>query len=340
MTRPNLQVLTDAHVQRIEFTGKRATGVTFVKGGRVQTLRATREILLCAGAYTSPQILMLSGVGDPSELAAHGIATVHALPGVGQNLQEHADTCAAFTSTPHDGIRFTLAGSVQMAVEGIKYTVAKKGKLRTTITEVGGFLKSRPDLPIPDIQLHALPLLFDDSGRDLGLMTKDGFSCHVCVLRPKARGTISLASADSAAAPVIDHKFFTDPQDMRVMVDGMRIALRILESPAFAPYRRKELVPGEGQRSDAQIEQACRDHMGIVYHPVGTCKMGRDEMAVVGPDLRVHGIDGLRVVDASIMPTLIGGNTNAPTIMIAEKAADMIHAARVMPMARPERVHA
>jgi choline dehydrogenase len=271
---------------------------------------------------------MLSGIGEPSELAAHGITTVHALPGVGKNLQEHPDTCAAFTSVPHDGLRFTPAGIVQLAAEGIKYFAARKGKMRTTITEVGGFLKSRPDIEVPDIQLHALPLLFDDSGRDLGLMARDGISCHVCLLRPKARGTVSLASADAAAAPVIDHRFFTDPDDMRTMVAGMRIALRILEAPAFAPYRKKELFPGEGKRTDAEIEQACRDHMGIVYHPVGTCKMGRDEMSVVGPDLRVHGIEGLRVVDASIMPTLIGGNTNAPTVMIAEKAADMIRAAR------------
>jgi choline dehydrogenase-like flavoprotein len=324
--RRNLTIITNARVQRIEFDGKRAAGVTFETRGQARTLRANREVIVSAGTYNSPQILMLSGIGDPSELAAHGIKTVHALPGVGKNLQEHPDTCAAFTSVPHDGLRFTPAGIVQMATEGIKYFLANKGKMRTTITEVGGFLKSRPDVAVPDIQLHALPLLFDDSGRDLKLMSQDGISCHVCLLRPKSRGTIALASPDPAAAPVIDHRFFTDPDDMRTLVAGIRIALGILEAPAFASYRKKELFPGEGKRSDAEIEQACRDHMGTVYHPVGTCKMGRDEMAVVGPDLRVHGIEGLRVVDASIMPTLVGGNTNAPTIMIAEKAAGLITA--------------
>ena len=193
-SRANLKIITGAHVQRIEFDDKRATGVTFQWRRRAQTLRATREVILAGGTYNSPQILMLSGIGEPPELAAHGIATVHALPGVGKNLQEHPDTCAAFTSVPHDGLRFTPAGIVQLATEGIKYFAANKGKMRTTISEVGGFLRSRPDVEIPDIQLHALPLLFDDSGRDLGLMAQDGISCHVCVLRPKARGTVSLAT--------------------------------------------------------------------------------------------------------------------------------------------------
>jgi len=326
--RGNLEIITDAHVTQIDLEGKRATGVTFRSNGRQQTLRAAREVILAAGAYNSPQILMLSGIGDPHELTANGIATVHALPGVGKNLQEHPDTCAAFASKPHGGIRFTPTGVAQMASEGIKYYAANAGKLRTTITEVGGFLKSRPDADLPDVQLHALPLLFDDSGRDLNLMRRDGISCHVCVLRPKSRGTISLRSPDPAAAPVIDHKFFSDPEDMKTLVAGIRIAIKLLEAPALAPYRKKELLPGEGKRTDEEIEQACRDHMGLVYHPVGTCKMGLDEMAVVGPDLRVHGVEGLRVVDASVMPTLIGGNTNAPTIMIAEKASDMIIADR------------
>jgi choline dehydrogenase len=331
-SRRNLTVMSDAHVTRIELERKRATGVTFRHRGRQQTLRAGREVILSAGAYNSPQILMLSGIGDPRELARHGIETHHALRGVGQNLQEHPDSCAAFLSKPHGGIRFTAAGIAQMLAEGVKYLGANKGKLRTTITEVGGFFKSRPDAELPDVQLHALPLLFDDSGRDLNLMWRDGISCHACVLRPKSRGAIALRSADPEAAPVIDHRFFSDEDDMKVLIGGVRIALALLEAPAFAPYRKEELLPGAGKRSDEDIERACRDHMGLVYHPVGTCKMGRDETSVVGPDLRVHGIEGLRVVDASIMPTLIGGNTNAPTIMIAEKAADMIATDRAHPV--------
>jgi choline dehydrogenase-like flavoprotein len=323
-SRSNLTVISGAHVTRIELDGKRATGVTYRHRGEERTLRAGREVILSAGAYGSPQILMLSGIGDPRELSRHGIENRHTLRGVGENLQEHPDSCAGFLSEPHGGIRFTAAGIAQILAEGVKYFGAKKGKLRTTITEVGGFFKSTPDAELPDVQLHALPLLFDDSGRDLGLMRRDGISCHVCVLRPKSRGAIRLRNQDPTAAPVIDHRFFSDASDMKVLVSGMRIAIALLEAPAFAPYRKVELLPGAGKRSDEDIERACRDHMGLVYHPVGTCKMGRDEMAVVGPDLRVHGIEGLRVVDASIMPTVIGGNTNAPTIMIAEKASDMI----------------
>jgi choline dehydrogenase-like flavoprotein len=215
-----------------------------------------------------------------------------------------------------------------MLGEIVKYATSGRGLLRASATEVGGFLRTSPDHDIPDVQYHGVPVLFDDSGRDLGLLARTGYSLHVCVLRPKSQGQLTLASADPRAAPVIDNRALSHPDDVRSLVAGVRIARKWLAAPSFTPYRKREIVPGAAARSDEEIEQACRDHLLIAYHPVGTCKMGRDEMAVVDSGLKVRGIEGLRVVDASIMPTLIGGNTNAPTIMIAEKAADLIRAER------------
>ena len=324
MTRPNLTVKTEAEVVAIEFDGKRAVGVTCDhKGGR-SSVRANREVIVSAGAYNTPQLLMLSGVGDPDELKAQGIGLVHALPGVGKNLQEHADAAVLTTSHFHGGVQLSLIGVLQMVGEGVEYYGAHLGKLRASVTEAGGFLKTDPSLAVPDVQIHTIPLLFDDSGRDLRLMSQDGYSCHVCCLRPKSRGTVGLASANPAHAPVIDHKFFTHPDDLKTLVAGVRLVRKILAAPAFEPYRKEELHPGAEKESDEAIGQAVKDKLGIVYHPVGTCRMGSDDTAVVDPQLRVQGVEGLRVVDASIMPTLLGGNTNAPTIMIAEKASDMI----------------
>jgi len=324
MSRHNLTVMTGADVQSIEFEGKRATGVIIDHKGKRSTIKAAREIILSAGAYNSPQLLMLSGVGDPDELKAHGIGLVHALPGVGKNLQEHADTAVLTTSHFHGGIQLSLLGILQMVGEGIEYYGAHLGKLRASVTEAGGFLKTDPALAVPDVQLHSLPLLFDDSGRDLRLMRKDGYSCHVCCLRPKSRGTISLNSANPADAPIIDHNFFSDPDDLKTLVDGVRLVRKIQAAPAFDKYRKEEIRPGADAQSDEEIAQAIRDSLGMIYHPVGTCKMGNDDMAVVDAQLSIHGMKGLRVIDASVMPTIIGGNTNAPTIMIAEKAAEMI----------------
>jgi len=328
MKRPNLDVRTEAEVLRVEFDGRRATGVTFNHDGHIETVKTTREVILSAGAYGSPQLLMLSGVGAPDELGAHGIDVVHALPGVGKNLQEHFDAAVLVRSKNHGGITLSARGAWQMTAEGVKYYGAQLGKLRSSVTEAGGFLKTDPSLARPDVQMHSVPLLFDDSGRDLKLMMDDGYSCHVCCLRPRSRGTVSLASANPSSPPVIDHNYFADPYDLQVLVDGVRLARRILAAPAFDRYRIEEIHPGADKLSDEAIAQACKDRLGIVYHPVGTCKMGPDDRAVVDADLRVHGLESLRVIDASIMPTLVGANTNAPTIMIAEKAADMILAGR------------
>jgi len=324
MHRPNLTVRTDIDVQKVEFEGKRAIGVSCEHHGRAESFKASREVILSAGSYNTPKLLMLSGVGDPAQLKEHGIPLVHALPGVGANLQEHADAAILVHSKPHGGIQYSLRGVLQMVGEGIEYYGAHLGKLRASVTEVGGFLKTNPSLAEPDVQLHSLPLLFDDSGRALRINQVAGYSCHVCVLRPKSRGTVTLASPDPAHAPIIDHKFFTDPADLKTLVAGVRLARKILAAPAFDAYRIEEIHPGTHVETDEDIALACREKLGIVYHPVSTSKMGTDEMAVVDPQLRVHGLQGLRVVDASIMPTLTGGNTNGPTIMIAEKAADII----------------
>jgi choline dehydrogenase-like flavoprotein len=201
---------------------------------------------------------------------------------------------------------------------------AGKGTLRASVTEVGAFLRTTPDIPRPDIQFHTVPTLFDDSGRNLALMAKTGYSFHVCVLRPKSTGVVGLNDANPYSPPAIDSRLLSHPDDIKTLVAGMRIARQWLATPAFSSVRKEEMVPGITQQSDAALAQSARNTIGVVYHPVGTCKMGNDAAAVVDAQLRVHGLQGLRVVDASIMPTLVGGNTNAPTIMIAEKAADMI----------------
>lgn len=324
MGRPNLTVMTGAHVHRLELDGKRATGVTFEVNGQRHTVQATREVILSAGAYGSPHILMLSGIGGPAELQAHGIAVRHALPGVGKNLLEHVDACVLTRSRPHGGISLAPSDALRATWNFLKYVFAGKGTLRASVTEVGAFLRTSPELPRPDIQFHTVPTLFDDSGRNLRLMAKTGYSFHVCVLRPKSTGVVGLQDANPYSQPAIDSRLLTHPDDMKTLIAGVRVARQWLTAPAFGPIRKEEIVPGPDMQSDEAIAQIARDTIGVVYHPVGTCKMGKDDMAVVDAELRVHGMQGLRVIDASIMPTLIGGNTNAPTIMIAEKAADMI----------------
>ena len=326
LDRDNLQVHTGAQVKRILFEGKTAVGVEYEHKGQIHTIRANKEVILSAGAIQSPQVLMLSGVGDQEKLQAHGIDLVHHLPGVGENLQEHVDACILVKSKKRDGFTASLGGLLRMTPDTIKYLFNKTGKLANSVLEAGAFLKSRDELDRPDIQLHMLPLLYDDNGRDLRLMGQHGYSCHVCVLRPESRGTVSLASANYQDAPVIDFKFFSDEagKDRQVIVDGMRQLRKILSAPAFADYHVEEMHPGIEQQSDEQVFAKAKERLGLVYHPVGTCKMGNDDMAVVDDHLRVIGMQNLRVIDASIMPTLVSGNTNAPTMAIAQKAADLI----------------
>ena len=324
MMETKLQVECEAFVNRIIFEGKKAIGVEYLQNNKLFTVYAEREIILCAGAFNSPQMLMLSGIGAKEELEEHGITLVHELPGVGKNLQEHVDACVLVKSLKKDGFSVGPGGLMKMLPDVLKYYKSKTGKLANSITQAGGFLKSNPEVDVPDIQLHFVPLLFDDCGRDVKLLASHGYSLHVCVLRPKSRGKLTLKSADPREPIKIDFNFLSEPEDVKVLVDGIRVARKILKSAAFDDYRGEEIHPGKAIESDEALLQKCKDRLGLVYHPIGTCKMGSDEMAVVDNELKVHGIEGLRVVDGSIMPDLVSGNTNAPIIAIAEKAADMI----------------
>jgi len=320
-SRPNLAVVTRALATRVLLEGRRACGVEIIQGGVARTLRASGEVLLCAGALQSPQLLMLSGIGPARVLAGHAIAPVCDLPGVGQNLQDHIDYVMSYRSDSAD--LFGLAASaVTRAIPRIRqYRKERRGMFTTNFAEAGGFVKSDAAQAIPDLQLHFVISLLEDHARKLTVGL--GFSCHVCLLRPASRGEVTLASADARAAPHIDPCYYAEPADLTTMIRGFRLTRRILEMPALAAYRGAPLRHA-GLESDSQIEASLRQRSDTVYHPAGTCRMGSDAMAVVDPQLRVHGVGGLRVVDASVMPTLVGGNTNAPVIMIAEKAADMV----------------
>ncbi|WP_430641802.1 GMC family oxidoreductase [Bradyrhizobium macuxiense] len=320
--RANLRVETNALATRILFEGKRAVGVEYRQGKELKHIRARREVLLAAGAFQSPQLLMLSGVGDADTLGKRGLASVHHLPGIGQNLQDHPDFIFGYMSDNPNFAGISLKGMPRLLRAILQYRRERRGPLTSNFAECGGFLKTRPDLDIPDIQLHFGMAMVDDHGRKRHGGT--GFSCHVCLLRPKSRGSVALASADPEQAPLIDPNFLSEEADLEAMVAGYKTTRRLMETPSLRALQQKDMFTAD-VHTDDDIRNILRERVDTVYHPVGTCKMGTgDPLAVVDPKLRVHGLEALRVVDASIMPTLIGGNTNAPTIMIGEKAADMI----------------
>lgn len=323
--RPNLKVETGCQVTRIVFEGKRAVAVEYLQNGEKHTMRAKHEILLAAGAFQSPQLLMLSGVGEAKALRALGIPVVHDLPGVGQNLQDHPDFVFKYRAKSLDLLGISLGGTFRLAREMWRYLKKRRGLLTSNGAEGGAFLKTDPSLPAPDIQLHFVIAMIDDHARKLHM--GHGYSCHVCLLRPKSVGEVTLASADPLAAPVINPRFLEHPEDMDNMVKAFKITRQLMNAPALTAVRESEYRTAD-VHSDEEIRSALRQYSDTVYHPIGTCKMGVDAMAVVDPSLRVHGLQGIRVVDASIMPTLIGGNTNAPSMMIGEKAADLIKAER------------
>jgi len=323
-SRTNLRVETFAQATRILFEGKRAVGVEYRQGKQTRQIRARREVIVSSGAFQTPQLLMLSGVGDGAALAKHGIESRHHLPGVGQNLQDHPDFIFGYSSDNPNFAGLSLKGLPRMFRAIMQYRRERRGPMTSNFAECGGFLKTRPDLDIPDIQLHFGMAMVDDHGRKRHAGT--GFSCHVCLLRPKSRGSVALGSADPLAAPLIDPNFFGDGADLESMVAGYKTTRRLMEAPSMRALQKKDMFT-EGVRTDDDIRNILRERVDTVYHPVGTARMGvNDPMAVVDPKLKVYGVEGLRVVDASIMPTLIGGNTNAPSIMIGEKAADMIKA--------------
>ena len=319
--RQNLHVETGVQVTRILFEGRRAVGVECIQSGNQRVIRARREVILCAGAFQSPQLLMISGVGPGAHLRQHGIDVLHDLPGVGQNLQDHPDFIFGYAARSLDLMGISLGGTAHLAKEALKYIRTRQGFIGTNYAEAGGFLKTDAALEAPDVQLHFVMALVEDHARKL--RTAHGYSCHVCLLRPKSRGQVTLANANARSAPLIDPAFLAHNDDLETLVKGYKLTQKLMDAPALANIRHKNVFTPH-VKTDDDIRQVLRDRSDTVYHPVGTCKMGTDAMAVLDSQLRVHGLDGLRVVDASAMPTLIGANTNATVIAMAEKAVDMV----------------
>lgn len=333
LSRSNLTCITGARTSRIVIENGRATGVEYIdaKSGQKHVVHADKEVLLSAGAVQSPQILQLSGIGDPEELAKFGIPVVKALKGVGANLQDHLDVCMSWECPQPITAHSLRKGLIKTLAIGMNYAFFGKGLGRQQFLESGAFLKSRPDLDRPDLQIHTVAAIMQNHGNTA--VPKDGFTFHVCQLRPESRGRVGLRSADPTDDPAIFANYLATEEDRRALREGVRMMRKVAAQSALDPYRTEELFPGKDVETDEQIDAWIRKHAETIYHPVGTCKMGADgdEMAVVDGELKVRGIEGLRVVDASVMPTLVGGNTNAPTIMIAEKISDVIRGRAALP---------
>ncbi|HEX4113242.1 MAG TPA: choline dehydrogenase [Stellaceae bacterium] len=323
--RPNLTVIPNALTERIDLEGKRAVGITVRrKDGGTPILKARREVIVSGGAINSPQLLLLSGIGPAADLQGFGVAVHHDLPGVGENLHDHQGIFMTWSS-PDTRLYGLSSGSVSwLAASPFRYFFERKGAWTTNTCEAGGFVRSLPNLDQPDLQLFFFPQYMNQPQHFIP--RGHGFSWHVSLLQPKSRGKLTLKTTRPDDAPRLISGFLTHDDDLAGIVRGFKEVRRIVDAPAMEKYRGVELDPGPSVQTDDQIADFIRANLGTTYHPAGTCKMGTDAMAVVDPQLRVHGLQGLRVIDASVMPQVTSGNTNAPTIMIAERGADLIKA--------------
>jgi choline dehydrogenase len=324
MSRPNLRVVTDAQVDHLCLDGKRVTGVAFRQGDEPKTANARREVIVSAGAIGSPQILQLSGIGPGAVLERHGVPVHHDLAGVGENLQDHCQPRQLFRVRNTPSLNEIANSYMQRMRVGLEYILFRTGPMAIGPATLTAFTRSDPTQDTPNIQYHVIPGAYPKLGEPPP--TFPGFTAAACNLRPTSRGYVRIKSGDPQAHPAIRYNYLSTPDDQRVAIDSIRLTRRIVRAPAMAKFAPEEFLPGGNAESDADLLAAARETAGTVYHPVGTCKMGQDLLAVVDERLRVRGVGGLRVIDASIMPNLVSGNTNAPTIMIAEKGADMIKA--------------
>lgn len=335
-TRSNLKVISTGLVTRVLIEGGRAVGAEFVegKGQAAQSVRASREVIVCAGAVQSPQLLQLSGIGDPEALKALGIDVKAASPNVGKNLQDHLDVTVINKMTQPLSA-YSMQKGIKKLFVGIQYLATQKGAGADNFLQSGAFLKSREGLEMPDLQLHLVNAIMMNHGNHQP--TEDGFTVHACQLRPESRGTVMLKTADPFDHPAIDPNYLATEEDRRALRESVKMVREVCRQAALGPYKGDEIMPGAGVVSDADVDAFIRSKGETIYHPVGTVSMGTGASSPVDGELKVRGIEGLRVVDASVMPTLIGGNTNAPTIMVAEKAADMILGARPLAPEEPKR---
>ena len=322
MNRPNLTVLTHAQAERLVLDGKRVTGVDFLQGGEPRRIRARGEVILAAGSVGSVQLLELSGIGNPAVLGEHGIETRHALPGVGENLQDHLQMRMIFKVEGTVTLNQRAGSLFGKAMMGLEYLLNRSGPLSMAPSQLGAFVKSDPARETPNLQYHVQPLSLDKFGDPLHAFP--AITASVCNLRPESRGSIHIRSADFRDAPVIRPAYLSAAADRQVAAQAIRLTRRSCAAPALNRFRPEEIKPGAGIDGDEALAKAAGDIGTTIFHPVGTCRMGNDPQAVVDERLRLRGLTGLRIADASVMPTITSGNTNSPTIMIGEKAAEMI----------------
>lgn len=323
--KANLDIRTDTLVEKLIIEEGRVTGVAIRRGQKPEIIKARRGVILSAGAFNSPQILMLSGIGPGAHLAEQGISVTADRPAVGSDLQDHIDYVSGWETASTDTIGTSLTSSIRMVKGLIEHRIKKTGIMTTCYAEAGGFWRVMPDAPAPDVQWHFVPAVLEDHGREK--VKGHGFSLHACVLRPESRGTVRLNSADPQDAPRIDPNFLDDERDLAVMRAGIRLSHRIVDAPPMSDYDPINRHPAD-LHDDEQLNALIRERADTVYHPVGTCRMGADEDSVVDPQLKARDVEGLWIADASVMPKIISGNTNAPSIMIGERCADFIKAAQ------------